>query len=177
MTDSLNHFLAENEGRAFRMAQMATGHSDDALDIVQEAMLKLVQKYSDREAAEWGPLFHRILQRQITDWYRSSSIKQRFFGWLSSNDDELPGSYLEIIEDPMTRTPDQLLQNNQAIDVLQSALQLLPMRQRQAFLLRCWQGLNTEQTASAMACSTGSVKTHYHRALTNLRSKLGDTWP
>ncbi len=177
MTDSLNHFLAENERRAFRMAQMATGHSDDSLDIVQEAMIKLVQKYSDRKPAEWGPLFHRILQRQITDWYRSSSVKQRFFGWISSNDDDSSRSYLDDLEDPTARSPDKLLQNEQAIDVLQSALQQLPMRQRQTFLLRCWQGLNTEQTANAMACSTGSVKTHYHRALTNLRSKLGDTWP
>lgn len=177
MSDLLNQFLADNEARAYRMAQFATGNRDDALDIVQEAMIKLVYKYRHLPEQDWPPLFHRILQRQITDWYRSKSIRQKFFAWLpSSTDDQERDKQLDI-EDQSIRTPDINLLNEQAIRVLQAELQHLPLRQRQAFLLRCWQGLDTAETAAAMGCSTGSVKTHYHRALTILRNKLGETWP
>ena len=176
MSDLLNNFLAENQSQAFRMAQLATGNRDDALDIVQEAMIKLVKKYQHLPEQEWAPLFHRIVQRQITDWYRNKSIRQKYFAWLPIiNDDE--DTSQEGIEDLSARTPETHLLNEQAIEVLQATLQHLPLRQRQAFLLRCWQGIDTAQTAQAMGCTTGSVKTHYHRALTVLRKQLGETWP
>jgi RNA polymerase sigma-70 factor, ECF subfamily len=178
MSDLLNKFLAENESQAFRMAQFATGSRDDALDIVQDAMIKLVKKYRDLPEQEWPPIFHRILQRQITDWYRSKQIRQKYFAWLPiTKDDDKTDDGLDYVEDESVRTPEIHLLNEQAIEVLQRELQQLPLRQRQAFLLRCWQGLDTAQTAEAMSCSTGSVKTHYHRALTVLRNKLGETWP
>ena len=176
MTDSLNHFLAENERQAFRMAQLATGHKDEALDIVQDAMIKLVQKYGQRPSDEWGPLFHRIMQRQITDWYRKTVLTKNIFSWFVSNDEQ-EDNHCYSMKNPEAHTPEKQLQTEQAINALQSALQDLPLRQRQVFLLRCWQGLNTAETAHAMTCSTGSVKTHYHRALKKLRTKLGDTWP
>jgi RNA polymerase sigma-70 factor, ECF subfamily len=175
MSDALNQFLAERERYAFRMAQLATGHSDDAMDIVQDAMMKLVQKYQARPADEWGPLFHRILQRQITDWHRKQTLNNRLFGWLDSSDDD--AQPMQSVKDSVTLAPGQSTQTKQALNTLQTALQALPMRQRQAFLLRCWQGMDTNQTAEAMGCSSGSVKTHYHRALTELRLQLGDTWP
>jgi RNA polymerase sigma-70 factor (ECF subfamily) len=177
MSELLNKFLADNQSQAFRMAQFATGNREDALDIVQEAMIKLVKKYRHLPEQEWPPLFHRILQRQITDWYRSKNIRQKFFAWLPVSNDEDADNALEYIADSSARTPETHLLNEQAIDMLQVELQRLPLRQRQAFLLRCWQGLDTAQTAQAMGCSTGSVKTHYHRALTVLRNKLGETWP
>jgi RNA polymerase sigma-70 factor (ECF subfamily) len=177
MSDLLNKFLAENESQAFRMAQFATGNRDDALDIVQEAMIKLVKKYRNLPEQEWPPLFHRILQRQIADWYRSKKIRQKFFGWLPVTSYEEADKVLDYVQDLSARTPEVHLLNEQAVEVLQMEFQLLPLRQRQAFLLRCWQGLDTAQTAEAMGCSTGSVKTHYHRALTVLRKKLGETWP
>lgn len=177
MSDPLNQFLADNEKRAFRMAQFATGNRDDALDIVQEAMIKLVNKYRYLPEQDWPPLFHRIVQRQITDWHRSQTIRQKFFGWLPTTNEQQTETSLDQVEDLSARTPDMHLLNEQAIELLQAELQLLPLRQRQAFLLRCWQGLNTAETAAAMGCSTGSVKTHYHRALNVLRNKLGETWP
>lgn len=177
MPELLDKFLAENQVQAFRMAQFATGNRDDALDIVQDAMIKLVNKYRHLPEQEWPPLFHRILQRQITDWYRSKKRHQKFFAWLPIFNDDDTEDALEFIEDSSARTPEIQLLNEQAVEVLQVELQHLPIRQRQAFLLRCWQGLDTAQTAAAMGCSTGSVKTHYHRALTVLRNKLGETWP
>lgn len=173
MTDTLNCFLVENERQAFRMAQLATGNTEDALDIVQDAMIKLVQKYSNRSSSEWGPLFHRIVQRQITDWYRKNSVKNRVMTWFSAGNEDP----LDTIEDTAARTPDKYIQSDEAIEILQLALQQLSMRQRQVFLLRCWQGLNTKETAQAVGCSEGSVKTHYHRALEKLQTQLGEAWP
>ena len=93
---ALNQFLASVEKRAFRMADLATGDPDHAMDIVQDAMMSLVKNYSHKNEADWGPLFHRILQSKIRDWYRRSRTRNRVFGWLypsnyddNDNDDEL----------------------------------------------------------------------------------------
>ncbi len=161
------------------MAQMATGNPDEALDIVQDSMLKLVQKYSDRPESDWGALFYRIVQSRITDWYRRQSVRNRVMGWIGfdASDEDSAADPLSGFADPAGRCPEQLLHNDQAIDKLQDAIQVLPLRQRQAFLLRCWEGLDVAQTASAMKCSDGSVKTHYHRALKSLRNQLSENWP
>ena len=79
--------MAEVERRAFRMAEMATGNADDALDILQDAMYKLAQKYSRRDPSEWGPLFHTILQSRIKDYYRRNSLHNRFRVWLGGKED------------------------------------------------------------------------------------------
>ena len=170
--DALNRFLASAEKRAYRMAQLATGSPDDALDIVQDAMLKLVQKYSDKPEEDWGALLHRIVQSRITDWYRRQSVRNRIISWIGI--DETEGNTAANRQAP---SPEHVLHNEQAIDSLQQAIQQLPLRQRQTFLLRCWEGLDVQQTARAMQCSAGSVKTHYHRALNSLRGQLGDNWP
>jgi len=178
MNEALNNFLAQHERKAFRMAQLAVGNADDAHDIVQDAMIKLVKKYSSRTAQEWPPLFHRIMQHQITSWYRKRQLQQRWFPWFKHNvEDGEDNATLLHIHDPAGRSPDELLANQQAMAKLEQAMALLPLRQKQAFLCRCLQGLTTNETAHAMACSTGSVKTHYHRALTTLREQLGEVWP
>ncbi len=168
------------ERRAYRLALIATSSREDALDIVQDAMLRLVKRYSDRGADEWGPLFHRILQSVIRDWYRRSRVRNRwrqFFGSSPEGDDESPG------EDPLeTRfasaepEPSIRLAQSQTVAELDSVLHQLPLRQQQAFLLRQWEGLSVRQTAEAMGCSEGSVKTHLSRAVKVLREQLQEYW-
>lgn len=172
---TLDRFLAGVEKRAYRMARIATSNSDDALDIVQDAMLKLVEKYADRGEAELGPLFHCILQSRIRDWYRRSSVRNRLRSWLGGEDDEEDA--LQLVADPAGRRPEDILAARGGIEALDAALHDLPLRQQQVFLLRAWEGLDVKETALAMGCAEGSVKTHYSRALAALRVKLGEHWP
>ena len=177
-TQALDRFLAQVERRAFRMAQIATGNEDEALDLVQDAMLKLVQKYGDRSEGDWGPLFHCILQSRIRDWYRRTKVRNRLRALFhSSPDEEDREDPLEQLPDRTTAPPDERLQRKRACAELDIALRALPLRQQQAFLLRIWEELDVAQTAQAMGCSEGSVKTHLFRALQVLRKRLGEHWP
>ncbi len=156
---------------------MAVGNDDEALDVVQDAMLKLAQRYSKRDEVEWGPLFHRILQSKIRDWYRRAKVRNKWRVWFGHGHKEEGEPETDLIEqapDLSARAPEQELATRQELDVLEQAIANLPARQQQAFMLRSWEGLNVAQTANAMGCSTGSVKTHYSRALQFLRSKLDD---
>jgi len=171
--EALNRFLTSVEKRAFRMAELATGNRDHALDIVQDAMLSLVNNYSNKAEADWGPLFHRILQSKIRDWYRRSRTRNSVFSWLRGNDDE-NDSYdpIQHAADKVSLTPDSNADNAQLVGVTLDAIRQLPLRQQQAFLLRAWEGFNVKETASAMGCSQGSVKTHYSRATRALKQTL-----
>ena len=172
----LDSFLAGVQGRAFRIAQIATANKEDALDLVQDAMFKLVEKYSERPAAEWQPLFYRILQSRINDWHRRRQVRSRHHGNLPADEDSNEDP-IQTAKDPQSRSPEDLLHTGSSMDKLMSALENLPLRQQQAFLLRAWEGLDVRATAEAMACAEGSVKTHYSRAIHTLREKLGDHWP
>ncbi len=155
------------------MSEIATRNREDALDIVQDAMIKLVDKYSHRGPEDWAPLFSRILQRQILDWHRRNKVRRTFMGFF--RDDGASENLVPTVEhypDIEGRQPDNKTYSDQLIQRLESALQALPLRQQQAFLLRMWEGLDVKQTALAMGCSQGSVKTHYSRALKSLRIKL-----
>jgi len=170
----LGNFLAGVERRAYRMARIATGNQEEALDIVQDAMLKLVEKYGDKPESELGPLFFRILQSRIRDWYRRSTVRNRFRSWLGMADEEDDEDALQLVADPAGKTPDELLALQGSMGALEDALAKLPLRQQQVFLLRAWEGLDVKQTAQVMGCAEGSVKTHYSRALATLRERLGD---
>jgi len=172
--EALNRFLASVERRAFRMAELATGSPDHALDIVQDAMLSLVKNYSHKSEADWGPLFHRILQSKIRDWYRRSRTRNSVFSWLRSanNDDSDEFDPIQRAADTVTPTPDSSAGNEQLMSVALDAIRQLPLRQQQAFLLRAWEGLDVRETARAMGCSQGSVKTHYSRATRALKQNL-----
>jgi RNA polymerase sigma-70 factor (ECF subfamily) len=173
----LTTFLSGVEKRAYRMAQLATNNSDEALDIVQDAMLKLVEKYAHKGVEELGPLFHCILQSRIKDWYRRNLVRNRLRSWLGSADaDEDEEDAMQQVADPAGRTPEELVMARGSMEALEVALKALPLRQRQVFLLRAWEGLDVRQTAAAMKCAEGSVKTHYSRALKALRLKLGEHW-
>lgn len=172
---ALDGFLASVEKRAYRIAQIATSNSDDAFDIVQDAMFKLVEKYAGKSEAEWHALFHCILQSRIRDWYRRNTVRNRFRSWLSSSleDDDDP---LQAVADEAGRSPEELLLTGQSMAALDLALHNLPLRQQQAFILRAWEGMDVRETAIAMACAEGSVKTHYSRAIHSLRETLGEYW-
>lgn len=172
----MQYFLSSIEGRAFRIAQIATGNRDDALDIVQEAMIKMVQKYSTHGQEEWKALFYSILQTRILDWHRRQNVRNRFRSWFNWNGGDNPEDDEEdfIAQQPAQQAsaPDMQLQDAQFMDDLNAALAALPLRQQQVFLMRVWEGMDIAETANVMQCSESSVKTHYARALEKLRTQL-----
>ena len=177
-TRELDKFLADIERRAFRMAQVALRDPDDAMDAVQDAMLKLARNYATRPSAEWRPLFYRILENGIRDLQRRRSVRKRFMVWLpgpKEDPDNEAQDPLESVADAGVSVPEKLMQD-EAMEKLESSLRQLPARQREAFMLRNFEGLDVAETASAMGCSEGSVKTHYSRAVHTLRDQLGEVW-
>ena len=134
-------------------------------------MLKLAQRYSGRAETEWGALFHRILQRRIYDWYRRNAVRRRWRVWLGGGSDE-DGDPLEHVPGPAARDPLEQVGSARAMGEVEVALTRLPLRQQQAFVLRVFDGLDVAETAHAMGCSIGSVKTHYARAVAKLRETL-----
>lgn len=150
-----------------------------ALDIVQDAMLRLAERYGDRPAAELAPLFQRILQNAIRDWYRRQRVRSLWTTLLSSlspgREDE-EHDPLETLRAGQGSNPEncpaELLERTQVIEIINEEVAKLPSRQRQAFLLRYWEELDVAETAKAMGCSEGSVKTHCSRAAHALAAAL-----
>lgn len=175
----MDQFLAGVQKRAFQMARIAVGCDQDALDIVQDAMLGLVKNYSHKAEEEWHCLFYKILQSRIYDYHRRSQLKQRLFGWLGLTKDKALNEQEDPVqqaEDSQGVSPEKQLQYDQTTQQLVDAVAMLPIRQQQAFLLRLWEGMSVAETAKTMAVSEGSVKTHYSRALNALRSQLEGYW-
>ena len=174
---ALEQFLGSVEKRAFKIAQLGLRNDEDALDAVQDSMMKLVQSYSARTEDEWRPLFFRILSNCIRDMQRRRTVRGRIMAWLPTRDLDDDEDYDPIAQAPSHEpTPAKRLELDEAIGVLETAIAQLPPRQQQAFLLRNFEGLDVAGTASAMGCSEGSVKTHYFRALENLRARLGEVF-
>jgi RNA polymerase sigma-70 factor (ECF subfamily) len=177
-TKELEKFLAEIERRAFRVAQVALRDADDALDVVQDAMLKLTRSYAARPSTEWRPLFYRILENGIRDLQRRRTVRKRVMSWLPGPKEDPDNEAMDPIDnvaDSSPAIPERLMQA-EAMEKLQQSLRALPARQREAFTLRNFEGMDVAETASAMACSEGSVKTHYSRAVHALRQQLGEVW-
>lgn len=169
---SLSAFLAGIERRAFRHAEIALRHREDALDAVQDAMLKLVQRYADKPSIEWSPLFWAVLRSRITDIRRRRRVRSVLTGWMGSTHGDMDGPIWEPV-DPMPG-PAHLHDDRESYRALSAALQSLPRRQREAYQLRVLEGLDVADTARAMGCSEGSVKTHTSRAMDALRRHLED---
>jgi RNA polymerase sigma-70 factor (ECF subfamily) len=173
---ALDSFLAERQGRALITAELATRDREAALDIVQDSMLAFVGRYAEKPMAQWGPLFHRVLQNRIVDWHRRQKTQRGVFDWFRtapSGDSEGP-SILDRAPIPARHETQQVVADQAASDALVDAVGCLPQRQQQAFVLRFWEGLDVASTARAMGCSAGSVKTHLSRALAQLRQRLED---
>lgn len=162
-------FLEGAERRAFKQAVFAVRDEEAALDIVQDAMLRLTERYGDRPGMELPPLFQRILQNAIRDHFRRQKVRTTW-GTLLSNlgigdDDADPLDTLEVDEHPnVPASPAEQLEQAQVMATIEAAVKALPSRQREAFLLRYWEELDVSETAKAMGCSEGSVKTHCSRA-------------
>ncbi len=174
---AMDRFLSEVERRAFRIADIAVRNPDDALDIVQDTMLRFVRRYARRPESEWPPLFFRILRNRIIDHQRGQTVRKRVFRWFARGEGrEEPGDPGATAPDPATRSPEHQAGLDAAMETLERAVHELPERQREAFLLRALEGLDVAATAAAMGCSDGSVKQHYHRAVRSLRATLGEHW-
>ena len=171
-----NRFFAEVEKRALRIAEISIRDREDALDLVQEAMIKLVRNYSDKPSEEWTPLFYRILQNNIRDWQRRRVVRARVMVWFGKDKDDDDFDPIAAAPDPVGRTPEEELQSDEAMQTLERAISNLPARQKEAFILRTFEGLDVAATSVAMGCSKGSVKTHYSRAVHKLRENLGEHW-
>lgn len=171
---ALGRFLAGIEKRAYRIARMSLRDHDEALDVVQDSMISLAQNYAGHPDEQWRPLFYRILRNRITDYQRRRRVRQGVIAWwpgMSADDDrEDP---VESAPDP-SGTPQEQLEGEELLARIEQVLAGLSGRQREAFLLRNFEGLDVAQTAIAMGCSEGSVKTHYFRALQVLQQSLGE---
>jgi RNA polymerase sigma-70 factor, ECF subfamily len=175
----LSEFLAGVERRAFKQAMFAVRNDETALDIVQDAMLKLAEKYGAKPAEELPMLFQRILQNTIRDFYRRQKVRSLWTTLLSSltpNRDDEESDPLETLDtgdaSKIGSGPAEQLERSQLIEIIEKELRLLPPRQREAFLLRYWEELDVAETAAAMGCSQGSVKTHCSRAAHTLAAAL-----
>jgi RNA polymerase sigma-70 factor (ECF subfamily) len=164
-------FLASVERRAFKQAVFAVHDEEAALDIVQDAMMKLAESYSPRPAAELPLLFQRILQNAIRDWFRRSKVRSTWttllsnFGLGGDDEDSDPLETMQVeAHENVPESPADRLEQSQVMATIEAAVQALPQRQREAFMLRYWEELDVSETAKVMGCSEGSVKTHCSRA-------------
>ena len=163
---TLEAFLAGVSARAYRFAELGLRHREDALDAVQDAMIRMLG-YRDRPAPEWTPLFWRILRTRIIDMQRRNLFRLR---WLRPQ--AADGSMPEWSDEGPD--PSRMHDGREAYATFSAALQALPARQREAFTLRILEGLDVAATAAAMGCSEGSVKTHLSRARSALQARLED---
>lgn len=173
----LSDFLATVERRAFKQTAYAVRDDHAALDIVQDAMMKLAEKYGNHPAAEFPMLFQRILQNTMRDFWRRQKVRNLWTTLLSSfggndtdGDDHDPLETIDVEDD--NDEPSAQLARNQTIQLIERALEKLPARQREAFILRYWEEMDVAETAKIMGCSDGSVKTHCSRAVHALAIEL-----
>lgn len=169
----MDDFLASVEQQAYRIAFIALSDHDEALDIVQDVMVSLVSKYQHRPESEWRTLFFSILHNRITDSHRKNTRRRKLFGWFYRSDDTAEIDAFGKVEDESVQ-PGQSLQDGETITRIEKALSSLPLRQKEAFMLRMVEGFDTNETAKIMGCSAGSVKTHLSRALSAFREVLGE---
>lgn len=157
----LDNFLRASQHKALAAARLSVPESD-AMDCVQAAMFKFVRKYRKRPAAEWRPLFFRVLYNELRDWHRKTVVRKALI-WPMKPGEEFQGRAAH---------PERWLASTDAGQALIKVLGGLPLRQQQAFVLRHWEGLDTRETGAAMGISTGSVKVHLSRAMARLRAAL-----
>lgn len=177
--NELSDFLASVERRAFKQAMFTVRDEQAALDIVQEAMMRLAEKYGHRPQEEFPMLFQRILQNAIHDHGRRTKVRSAWvslFSAFGSGDEEEDFDILETLESSddskHADTPHGQFDQTQTLALIEREIEKLPTRQREAFLMRYWEEMDIAETAAAMGCSEGSVKTHCSRAVHTLAAAL-----
>ena len=179
----MDHFLAGAEYKAYKIAVYALRDEQTALDVVQDAMFKLVSKYHQRPASEWPALFFTILNNRITDirrWRKLHEVAGKtvsLFRPANEGEEDLIEAGLGADSNPPHEQPERMVLSKQLRNQIDSALGRLSLRQRQVFVLREWQGLSVRETATILGCSEGSVKQHHFRAMNSLRAALSGLWP
>ena len=176
----LSDFLKSVEKRAWKRAVYAVRDDDAALDIVQDTMIRLSEKYADRPAAELPLLFQRILTNATMDWFRRQKVRNQVvrnfsdFETAVGNDGDFDIlETLEALGGPLaSESAADSVSRAQILQMIEAEVALLPGRQREAFLLRYWEELDVAETAASMGCSEGSVKTHCSRAVHALAKAL-----
>ena len=176
----LSDFLESVERRAFKQAVYAVRNEESALDIVQDAMIKLSEKYGDKPAEELPMLFQRILQNTILDFFRREKVRTTWVSLFSNMSTRKDGNDdFDILENfeseegsEASESSADKVEREQILSILDEEIQKLPARQREAFLMRYWEDMDVAETASTMGCSEGSVKTHCSRATHALAKSL-----
>lgn len=172
--ETIDDFLQSVEKRAYKMAVVSLRDHHEALDVIQDCMIKLVTNYGERSVSELKPLFYRILQNKITDWHRHQKLKNLIFFWQTDNDGSDSDGWLDSASaeiNSMT-TPEDELRHEQTKQLVAKALACLSLQQQQCYLLRSWEGFSVADTAEILGCSQGSVKTHYFRAMAKIKEVL-----
>jgi len=176
-SQELSDFLRDVERRAFKQTVYAVRDEHVALDIVQDAMLKLAEKYADKPVTEYPMLFQRILQNTMKDFWRRQKVRNLWTTLLSSfgagqdgEEDRDPLDSIDVGDE--SANPMVQLERSQTMKIIEKALEKLPARQREAFVLRYWEDMDVAETAEMMGCSQGSVKTHCSRALHTMAALL-----
>lgn len=179
---SIHQWVKDIGRRALVMTELSTNFHHQSQDLVQDSLLAFIKHYSGKPPEQWTPLFYGILRNKITDWKRQQARRSKWLAWFdtAANDTDEEINPIEQVANLSEDNPAQLLANTSDIAIVQRILSSLPERQQQAFLLRAWEGLDIQTTATIMGCGESSVKTHYSRALTALRnaltpSNLGDS--
>ncbi len=174
----MDTFLADVEKQAYLMANMSVKNADDALDIVQESMMTMVTRYAHKPRDQWRPLFFRIVQNRTRDFHRRASTRGKVFSLFNAfrrhSEEDVEIESLHAGRE--SEQPERRSMIDDSRDEMLEALARLPERQREAFVLRAVEGLDVADTATAMGCSAGSVKTHYSRAIHRLRELLEEHW-
>ncbi|MBY0574079.1 MAG: RNA polymerase sigma factor [Undibacterium sp.] len=176
----LSQFLESVERRAFKHALYMVRNEESALDIVQDAMIKLSEKYGDKPAAELPLLFQRILQNTVLDFFRREKVRN---SWVSLFSNITPNNQeddnFDLLENfaseegsQAAESTEQKLEREQVLNIIDEEIKKLPTRQREAFLMRYWEDMDVAETALTMGCSEGSVKTHCSRATHTLAASL-----
>ena len=176
-SQELSEFLRDVERRAFKQTVYAVRDEHAALDIVQDSMLKLAEKYAEKPAAEYPMLFQRILQNTMRDFWRRQKVRNMWTTLLSSfgagqdgEEDHDPLDTIDVEDESVN--PMAQLEQSQTMKIIEKAIEKLPTRQREAFILRYWEDMDVAETAEVMGCSQGSVKTHCSRAVHTLAALL-----